>query len=102
LLLLGVVLVIVWIVKRPGLFVVQPIGAVPDGVTVLYLSRGDDVPFIESPDGICLRTTGGVNLLCRGVSMTAFMRTAEPEIVARLPYSEWLYLQTTDGRTFGR
>lgn len=99
---LTVTLAIAWLVARPGLFVVQPLGAVPDGVTVLYLSRSDDAPFVESPDGICLRTMGGVSLMCRGTAMARFMREAEPSIVARLPYNEWLYLRTTDGQTFDR
>lgn len=100
--LLAAVLVLAVVTLRPGFFVVQPIGAVPDGVTIFYLSRGENLNFVESADGMCLRMQGGVNLLCRGIAMAKFIETYEDEIVVRLPYSEWMYAWTTDGAYFDR
>lgn len=37
-----------------GFFVIQPIGAIPDGATVLYFRPGLHVTFISSADGILL------------------------------------------------
>jgi hypothetical protein len=99
---LGLLLVLGWVLLRPGFFVVQPIGVVPEGATMLYLSRGDNLNTVDSADGICLRMATGVNLLCRGMALGQFMKTYEGEIVVRLPYSEWMYEMTTDGKQFER
>jgi len=81
------------------LFVVPPIGAVPEGRTVIML-RLNKTNFIDSPDGMCDRMQGGVSLLCRGMTMAAVVE--KTKIIARLPYSDWLYLQSTDGKRFNR
>jgi len=82
-----------------SIFVVQPIGAIPDGTTVV-ISRLTNVNFIDSPDAICLRRLGKVTLLCRGI--VAGRVAQEAEIYMRLPYSEWLYTYTTGGLIFDR
>lgn len=46
------------------LFVLQPIGAVPEGRTLVILRR-QRTQFIDSADAICEREMGGVSLLCR-------------------------------------
>lgn len=71
-------------------FVIQPIGAIPDGVTVIV--KGVDIRFIDSPDAICQRRNGGVSLLCRGATAAAVAR--DGEILMRLPYSGVLYSLT--------
>lgn len=69
-------------------FVVQPIGAIPDGVTaVVYGAPG--LRFIDSPDAFCMREQGYVNLLCRGAAAAGVAKNTT--ILLRLPYSEWLY-----------
>lgn len=75
-----------------SIFVIQPIGAIPDGVTVV-ITRLDNVNFIDSPDAICERRMGGVSLLCRG--MVAGRVASEADILLRLPYARWLYAYTT-------
>jgi hypothetical protein len=80
-----------------GLFVVQPIGAVPEGRTLLILRSGR-LNFIDSADAICVRAQGGVNLLCRGMVLGSVVQ--KTTIVARLPYSETLYLMSTGGKTY--
>ncbi|MDW9478605.1 hypothetical protein GOB57_07800 [Sinorhizobium meliloti] len=75
-----------------SVFVIQPIGAIPDGVTVV-ITRLENVNFIDSPDAICERRMGGVSLLCRG--MVAGRVASEADILMRLPYSSLLYAYTT-------
>lgn len=81
------------------LFIVPPIGAVPEGRTVL-MTRLNKTNFIDSPDGMCDRMQGGVSLLCRGMTMGAVLEKST--ILARLPYSEALYLISTDGKKYDR
>lgn len=90
-----------WLLIRPGVFTVQPIGALPQGVTFIYHSRGSEMPFFSSPDGLCLQTQGSVSLLCRAAALEA-MGELSDRIVLRLPYYEWAYLRSTGGRTFDR
>lgn len=81
------------------IFVIQPIGAVPEGRTVV-MSRLRSMKFIDSADSFCQRTQGGVNLICRAAVMGAVGQNAT--IYARLPYSETLYLWSTGGTTYDR
>jgi len=94
-----VILIIAWVVIRPGVFTVQPIGALPDGVTIVYHSRGSQMPFFSSPDGLCLQTQGSVSLLCRGVALGASKEIIDRKII-QLPYIQWAYLQSTGGMEF--
>ena len=79
------------------LFVVPPIGAVPTGRTVVML-RLNKTNFIDSPDAMCDRIQGGVSLLCRGMTISAVVE--KTKIIATFPYSDWLYLKSTDGKRF--
>lgn len=80
-------------------FVVQPIGALPEGRTVI-LKRVPALGFISGPDALCLEIQGGVSLLCRAMAIKKTLD--ETEIVARLPYSAMLYSWSTGGRSFER
>lgn len=80
------------------LFVIQPIGAVPEGKT-LVIPRAGEMNFIESADAICERKTGGVSILCRGMALA---QIAKSQIYMRLPYSETLYLISTDGKSYSK
>lgn len=81
------------------IFVVPPIGAVPEGRAVVML-RLDNTNFIDSPDAMCERIQGGVSLLCRGLAMGATVNNSK--ILFRLPYMDWLYLASTGGRRYDR
>lgn len=81
------------------IFVVPPIGAVPEGRTVI-ITRLNKTEFIDSPDGMCERMQGGVSILCRGVTMAAVIQKST--VLLRLPYSQWLYLISTRGKTYDR
>jgi hypothetical protein len=95
---LAVAAVVVAIVyTQISIFVVPPIGAVPDGRTVV-ITRLNKTEFIDSPDAMCERIQGGVSLLCRGAVIRAVMSKAT--VLARLPYSSWLYEISTGGKTY--
>lgn len=79
-------------------FVVQPIGAVPEGKTVI-IPRTGKLKFIDSADAICEREMSGVSLLCRGMALA---QIANSKILLRLPYSETLYLWSTGGKAYDR
>lgn len=81
------------------LFVVPPIGALPEGKTVIIL-RLNKTNFIDSPDALCERIQGGVSLLCRGLTLAGVLEKSK--ILMRLPYSESLYLISTNGQTYSR
>lgn len=81
------------------LFVVQPIGAVPEGRTIV-MRRTGNLQFIDSADAICERETGSVTLLCRGTILGSVADS--DRILARLPYSETLYSMSTGGKHYGR
>lgn len=94
-----IILGLVWFLVRPGVFTIQPIGALPDGVTIIYHSRSSEMPFFSSPDGLCLQTQGSVSLLCRGAALSAAADLTE-RIILKLPYSHWAYLRSTGGMDF--
>jgi hypothetical protein len=86
-------------VLNVSIFVIQPIGAVPDGRTII-LKRVGKLRFIDSADAICEREMGGVSLLCRGGILAAVVKNSD--IYMRLPYSRWLYLWSTGGKEYDR
>lgn len=92
-------LLMVAIYTQITIFVVQPIGALPEGGTVI-ITRLNKTEFIDSPDGMCERLQGGVSLFCRAMIMAAVMKAAT--ILLRLPYSPWLYEISTGGKTYDR
>jgi hypothetical protein len=80
-------------------FVIQPIGALPEGKTLL-IHRLGALNFVDSPDALCARLMGGVSLLCRGMAMAKVLDGAT--IYARLPYSRTLYQISTGGAQYER
>lgn len=93
------VALVVAICSQITLFVVPPIGAVPEGRTVV-ISRLNKTEFIDSPDAMCERIQGYVSLLCRGMVLGTVLEKST--ILLRLPYSEWLYSISTGGKTYDR
>ena len=82
-----------------SIYTVQPIGALPNGATVIVW-RTEGAPFFDSPDATCLRRVGGVSLLCRAVAL-GNGPVLRYKIVS-LPYMEWAYLLSTGGKQFDR
>lgn len=85
-----------------GLFVIQPIGAMPEGVTILYWRAGTSLPFVSSADGILLEQSGSVSLLARAVALGQLAEIVRERKIVNLPYVEGLYLISTGGRKFER
>jgi len=81
-----------------GLFVVQPVGAVPEGATIWYVRHGVDLPFVSSADGIILAAGQDVSLLARGFVMAKVLELIHQKKIVRLPYFNSLYLLSTRGR----
>lgn len=96
---LTIIATIVIAATQVSIVVIQPIGAIPEGRTVI-ISRLTNVKFIDSPDAICQRLQDGVSLLCRGVILARI--TQEAKIYARLPYSKVLYSISTGGASYDR
>lgn len=92
-----IILVIIW--STTFLFVVQPIGAIPEGTTV-WMFKPDrlfveqPIPFICSADGMLLDTVGYVNLIGRIMMMSRIMNSSDK--IYNFPYSETLFLISTD------
>lgn len=93
----SVIIFFVLIYTQISIFVVPPIGAVPEGKT-LIISKLNKTEFIDSADAMCERMNGGVNLLCRGMMLGAVVEKST--IYLRLPYSETLYDIANGGRTY--
>jgi hypothetical protein len=96
---IAALLVAVLVYTQLTIFVIQPIGAVPEGRTVIIL-RMNKTEFIDSADGMCLRLQGNVSLMCRMIMGGAVLQ--KTTILARLPYSETLYRISTGGKTFDK
>jgi hypothetical protein len=92
-----VIVAVTW--SQVTVFVVPPIGAVPEGRT-LIMSRLKGTQFIDSADAMCERIQGGVSLLCRGMILGQIGQNAT--VYLRLPYSETLYSISTGGRKYDR
>lgn len=93
------IIIAICVYTQITIFVVPPIGAVPEGRTVIML-RSSKTNFIDSADAMCERIQAGVSLLCRGLTMAAVVNNTK--ILARLPYSRALYLVSTGGKTYDR
>lgn len=98
LLIVFVVLTVV-IYTQLTIFVIQPIGAVPDGKTLVIL-RLNKTEFIDSADAMCEREMGGVSLLCRLGMMGGV--ASNSTVLLRLPYSQALYDISIGGEHYDR
>ncbi|HVP80342.1 MAG TPA: hypothetical protein VMV04_20865 [Thermodesulfobacteriota bacterium] len=83
-----------------GFFVIQPIGALPEGATVWYWRFDNGLPFISSADGFLVDNQRDVSLLNRGFVLAVLVEPITQLKIASLPYSKTLYLISTGGREF--
>jgi hypothetical protein len=88
---------ILFATNQLAFFVVQPIGALPEGRT-LVIWRAETMNLIDSADAWCERQTKEVSLMCRSLVLAKILD--EDVIITTLPYSETMYLWSTDGRMF--
>ena len=85
-----------------GVFVIQPIGALPRGATIVYWRHGLGLPFVASADGLLDESGAGVSLLGRGIILGKLAEPVTEREVLRLPYSRTLYLWSTGGKEYDR
>jgi hypothetical protein len=74
-----------------GIFVVQPIGMLPKGTTIIYWRTGLNLPFISSADGLLSESGMKVSLLSRGMMLGEVVSTIKEKEIMRIAYSEWLF-----------
>lgn len=75
-------------------------GAIPEGITIVYWRTGLKLPFIASADGILEESGAGVSLLGRGILIGNFAEPIKEKEIFRFGYSETLYLWSTNGKTY--
>lgn len=83
-----------------GIFVIQPIGAIPDGATIIYWRSGLNIPFIASADGLLEQSGAGVSLLGRGLILAKLAEPIKKREVIRFSYSRTFYLWSTGGKEY--
>ncbi len=83
-----------------GIFVIQPIGAIPEGATIAYWRSGLNLPFVASADGLLDASGAGVSLLGRGVLLGKLAEPIKEREIFRFGYSETLYLWSTGGNKY--
>ena len=98
--LLGLGLFFFLIYLTTGFFVIQPIGAVPQGATIWCWRIGTNLPFIGSADGILLEKVGSVSIFGRAIALSKLSEFLINRKIVLFPYSETLYLISTGGVTF--
>ncbi len=83
-----------------GIFVIQPIGAIPDGITIVYWRSGLNLPFVASADGLLEESGAGVSLLGRGLMLSKMSDLLKERKIFVIGYSETLYLYSTGGKQY--
>ncbi len=78
-----------WIIIRPGLFIIPPMERVPEGTVFFYYDRPRSLPFFSSTDSYCLQTTGAVTESCR-IATVAGLGSISQRTLFTLPFSDWL------------
>ncbi len=96
------VLIVLGLVFRTffGIFIIQPMGAIPEGVSIVYKRTGINLPFISSADGVLEKSGQGVSLLGRGIVIAKLSEPIIKNEVFRFSYSEKLYLISTNGKKY--
>ncbi len=83
-----------------GVFVIQPIGAIPDGLTIIYWRGNINLPFVTSADGILDKSGEGVSILGRGLLIAKLVEPIKEREIYRFGYSETMYLWSTNGKQY--
>lgn len=83
-----------------GIFVIQPIGAIPEGTSIVYWRSGMNMPFISLADGLLEKSGAGVSLLGRGLILAKVAEPIKENEIFRFDYSETLYLWSTGGKSY--
>jgi len=97
---LFLVILLLLVFFTTGFFVVQPIGAIPEGITIWYFRSGTNFDFIDSADGFLLENSNGVSLLGRATVISEFQKMTQNKTILKLPYMEFMYKISTGGVEF--
>ncbi len=102
--LIGIFLVALFFRIFCGIFVIQPIGAIPKGATIVYWRSGIDLnlDFISSADGMLEKSGAGVSLLGRGIVLGTVAEPITKKEIFRFDYSETFYLWSTGGKKYSK
>jgi len=85
-----------------GILVIQPLGALPNGATIVYFRYNTNLNFIESPDSIVLNKGMRLSILTRAIALSKLAPIITEEKIAILPYFEFLYLLSTNNQKFDK
>ena len=85
-----------------GVFVIQPIGMLPEGKTMVYWRLGTKMPFITSADGMLEKTGQDISLFGRAMALAAIVSQIGDKRIVDLPYSHNLYIISTCGKEYDR
>jgi len=97
-----VVSVVLFVRLCLGFFVIQPIGLIPKGTTIVYWRLGTNYDFVESADGIVKKTGLGLSLWTRAIALGTIAEPIMKRELFRMAYSEFLYLTSTNGEAYDR
>lgn len=81
---------------RPGVYTIQPVDALPDGVTIFYLFRPSGVPFFTSLDPGCYYSPTSVSLICNAM-VRSKLEELSGKILWKIPYNHSAYLKGSGG-----
>lgn len=85
-----------------GIFVIQPIGMIPEGTSIVYWRVGLNLPFIASADGLLDENKQGVSLFGRAIMLGFIENLLIDRKIVKLPYSESLYSISTGGKEYSK
>ena len=93
-----IILVVIAVIflLRPGIYTIQPVDAIPEGMTILYILRPAETPFYSSLHPECFYSPTSVSLICNAMVRTA-LQDLSGRIVFRLPYNHSAYLKGSNG-----
>ena len=83
-----------------GFFIIQPIGKLKDGSTVLYFRLGLNSKFIASTDGILLDDDGETAGVGKLIELGRYGKKVNERKIASFPYSRLMHRYATSGRVF--
>lgn len=96
LLLLLIVLIAIIPLLRPGVYTVQPVDPIPEGMTIVYLLRPTGEPLFTSLNPECVYSPTSVSLICTSMVRSKFEELSG-KIILRLPYNHWAYIRGSGG-----
>lgn len=90
------VLIAIGFLLRPGVYTIQPVDAIPEGTTIVYILRDTQTPFYTSLHPECFYSPTSVSLICNAMVKTA-LTDLSGRIILRLPYNHSAYLKGSNG-----